>query len=135
MGSFDTIRGFWELYNNIPLLNFNGGRDTVLSKMGIIVNAFSMFQADILPEWEHPVNAQGSGWGSRQAMTDIGLRECWLSLLLAAIGEQFVDGVVGVRVINKSNSGRSLHKLEIWMQRDTLYCNSNTTGQSKPIVH
>ena len=38
----------------------------------------------------------------------------WITFILAAIGEK-IDHCVGIRVINKSNKSRTIHKIETWI--------------------
>ena len=116
LGSFQSIGGFWRIYNNLPKLQFHNQGKIVLKEGAMEINAFSMFQDEVLPEWEHSVNSNGFDWGSRQPLKEEDIDGCWMSLLLCAVGEQFPDGVVGVRIIDKSNSHRILHKLEVWMR-------------------
>ena len=78
------------------------------------VVAYSLFRADIVPEWEHPINQVGSEWGCRDQLTKEAFEHMWNELVFAAIGER-IPHCVGVRAINKTSKVRCMYKVEVWM--------------------
>lgn len=121
--SVDTVKAFWNLYNNIPSAK-NLHSDNVLVHGGVI-NGFSCFRDNIRPEWEHNMNISGSEWGCRHVFSADDMEAIWLSLLLGCIGEK-IRHCNGIRLINKSNQYISLHKFEVWMHTCDAECTQET---------
>ena len=114
VGSFSTIGEFWQYYNNVPPVTaaFAPGHTLVVG--GKAINAYSVFRAGVLPEWEDKANCNGSEWSLREMIDLDRVRSSWQELLLMCVGEAFPSGVVGVRVVHKPGK-RSIFKLEVWM--------------------
>ena len=107
-----TIADFWKIVNHLPSCE-NLHSDFVYVDQKRVI-AYSIFKNSITPEWEHPINSNGSEWGCREAMSAEYFSHSFYSLVLSAVNNEF-DHVVGVRCINKSNKQRILHKIEVWM--------------------
>jgi len=107
-----TVGEFWDIYNNVPAAS-DLCHKSVLIKRDYIV-AFSFFRKPHVPEWEDPLNPNGSEWGCRDNIRAEIIDKMWLYVLLAAIGEK-LRHVVGLRVVNRSTNLRVCHKVEIWM--------------------
>lgn len=114
IGSFSTVCDFWRLYNNIPTIEHI--HDNQVRHKGVPIVAYSMFRNDVKPEWEDPINIKGSEWGCRESLDKKKFSQMWNEYVLGAIGEK-IPHCVGIRAINKSNKQRSLHKIEIWMDK------------------
>ena len=111
VGAFQTVAKFWELFNNMPAIHHLHS-DIYLDGKRVI--AYSLFKNNIRPEWEYNTNAHGSDWGCRQILSVSEMHDIWFALVLAAVGER-IRNCIGVRVINKTNRNRELHKIEIWL--------------------
>lgn len=117
IGRFKTVAMFWQYYNACPsATNIHDGT-IVLNGQPVI--AYSLFRAGVRPEWEDVVNHKGSEWGCRELLDRSAFQAFWDIYILAAIGEQ-IPHCVGVRAINKCNRSRSMHKLEVWLDRHDL---------------
>lgn len=116
IGKVDTIESFWRLYNNIPRLNIMFKSDSTTYCNGRVINGFSFFRNDILPEWEDIHNVDGSEWCWRGTLEEIKLNKIWDELLLRCIGEYF-ENVNGIRVVYKPKTIKHdmQQKVEIWM--------------------
>lgn len=114
LGRFNTVAGFWQFYNAFPPIT--SVHDGTLMLNGHSVVAYSLFRTGVLPEWEDPVNHNGSEWGCRESLDRSRFGLFWDTYILAAIGEQ-IPHCVGVRAINKCNRTRRLHKVEVWLNK------------------
>ena len=61
LGKFKTIIQFWNLYNNVPSATLVHTQQLHINSRKIV--AYSIFKDSIKPEWEDPINSQGSEWG------------------------------------------------------------------------
>lgn len=111
IGECRTVEDFWSYFNNISAKDLYTNR---MSCNGFPITAFSFFRDGVPPEWEHERNQSGGEWGCREDMTDEQFAATWKELAVAAVGEQF-HNCVGIRMVNKSKVGRTLFKLEVWM--------------------
>lgn len=114
LGRFETIKEFWQTYNHFP--SIDAIHDGLLCYDGQQIVAYSLFRDGIFPEWEDPQNIIGSEWGCRENLCREKFKQLWHDFMLGAIGEN-IPHCVGIRAINKSNRHRSLHKIEIWMNK------------------
>ena len=80
IAEFDSVEGFWQVYNHIRRANDIGGGSTELH----------LFRAGVKPVWEDKANQYG---GKLLLRLTKGLAShYWEALLLAIIGEQFDQG-------------------------------------------
>jgi len=79
-----TVEEFWALYNVLHQP----------SKLAV-ASDYHLFKEGISPMWEDPSNEHGGRWVAKinRASSDgtPPLDDCWLELLMAAVGEQFDD--------------------------------------------
>lgn len=115
LGNIETVSDFWQYLNNIELRSLHS--DCILYDCKRII-AFSLFRGCILPEWEDPINANGSEWGCRDQM-DAGTFENMFNMLALSVVNEEMPNVIGVRCINKCNKSRNLFKIELWMCNST----------------
>lgn len=80
----NTIEDFWGLFNNIqkPTQLSNGSN-------------YYFFRDGIKPAWEDPSNAKGGRWIIEMDQKSDMADQCWLTSLLALIGEN-IDNVCGI---------------------------------------
>jgi len=84
IATIDSVEDFWGLYNNVvPASKLNPGTN------------YHLFKENVEPKWEDPENKKGGKWvinvpKQAQGKKD-NLDKLWLWLLLAVIGEAFVD--------------------------------------------
>ncbi|EEB12076.1 eukaryotic translation initiation factor 4E-1, putative [Pediculus humanus corporis] len=78
--TFDTIQGFWSVYNNLP--------DVKGIQIGY---SYHMMRDERRPIWEEPYNQNGGVWRFRCNKDDTS--KVWKELILAAIGEQFSESI------------------------------------------
>lgn len=78
ISSFDTVEGFWCLYNNlVPPTRLQLGSN------------YHLFKDGIMPEWEDKANATGGKWVFTLSHDRERIDQMWLYTLLALIGESF----------------------------------------------
>ncbi|KAK6621830.1 hypothetical protein RUM44_001637 [Polyplax serrata] len=78
--TFSTIEGFWAVFNNIP--------DVREIQSGY---SYHMMREERRPIWEESYNKKGGTWRFRCNKSDTS--KVWKELLLAAIGEQFLESL------------------------------------------
>eukprot|EP01041_Mallomonas_annulata_P006709 gene6709-13597_t len=86
------------------------------------INAISVFKEGIRPEWEDPANLFGAELVCRTSL-DPGLLDLyWEIIVLALIGESIDsnDSVCGCRLVDKTNKGNIMFKIEIWLRTQDL---------------
>eukprot|EP01062_Namystynia_karyoxenos_P000391 TRINITY_DN10127_c1_g1_i1.p1 TRINITY_DN10127_c1_g1~~TRINITY_DN10127_c1_g1_i1.p1 ORF type:complete len:947 (+),score=188.43 TRINITY_DN10127_c1_g1_i1:74-2842(+) len=104
VGSFHSIREFWQFFNNLPLHSIQHGCSLHLFKRGI------------RPTWEDPANRDGGHFRiSRQPGGQPIDGKLWLDLCLALVGEQFTraDQVAGASFASRPHDG---HHASLWIR-------------------
>lgn len=84
---------------------------------GRVIDAFSVFKKDILPEWDEPANKQGCELTSKKPIFDVDV--LWENLVLGVIGEVIEDNdeICGCRVVEKIKKGQKPYfRLELWLK-------------------
>ncbi|KAI8334021.1 translation initiation factor eIF 4e-like domain-containing protein [Chlamydoabsidia padenii] len=86
----DTVEAFWGAFNNL----------TKVDQLEPNSN-YHFFKKGIRPEWEDPANANGGKFVIQfpRARSGNTINLFWLNMVLAVIGEQFVEGEVCGTVI------------------------------------
>lgn len=112
LGSFDSIGSFWGAFNALPNVKLLCQGRVGLG--GKSVSAYSIFRSDIRPEWEDARNQFGGEWGCRESIDPSAIEAVWRVLAVACVNEE-IPGVTGMRIINKTNRMRTLHKIEVWI--------------------
>ncbi|CAG9325868.1 unnamed protein product [Blepharisma stoltei] len=79
IGTFKEAEEFWQVYNNIKVPTDIYGRGD-----------YYLFKGDVLPEWEHPANANGGAWILRTEYMEK-INEQWLNTQLGLIGCFFLE--------------------------------------------
>ena len=85
------------------------------------VNGMSLFQRNIQPEWEDPVNKQGGQFRIDFKSNLPFLQELWEKLVFSLITDEFegADMLSGVRLLDKSTSNKeNIFRIEIWTKFD-----------------
>ena len=106
-GSFNTVEGFWRVYNNL------------LPASQLTVNSnYSVFRYGVEPSWEDPSNCEGGKFVLSMAKKDPKsgkFDEWWLFTVLALIGEtmdatgdQVNGAVVSIR--------KSQDRIALWLK-------------------
>tara|TARA_B110000008_G_scaffold187223_1_gene186032 strand:+ start:152 stop:739 length:588 start_codon:yes stop_codon:yes gene_type:complete len=117
LGKVSSIGDYFNLFHHAPSASQLYNQTIILEGKKTV--AFSFFKHNVLPEWEDPINKKGSEWGCRDNIPGGLFQTMWDTFTLAAVNSEF-DNVVGVRCINKTNKGRLLYKIEIWMDTDDI---------------
>ncbi|XP_022196272.2 eukaryotic translation initiation factor 4E type 3-like [Nilaparvata lugens] len=104
-----TVQGFWAVYNNIPKVHEIRPR-----------YSYHLMRDERRPLWEDKANSQGGTWRFK-CMKEDSLR-IWQELILAVIGEQFVESMAeGDCVCGLSITTRERDDLiQIWNSRSDL---------------
>lgn len=100
----DFVEDFWGVYNHLQLVSkLNPGCD------------YMFFKKDIPPMWEDPQNCDGGRWvlNMDKKQRNSSLDVYWLNILLALIGDQFMEegGYVNGVWVNIRPKG---DKLSLW---------------------
>jgi translation initiation factor 4E len=117
--TFDTVEGFWQLFNNIKT-------PSVLESA-----SYRLFKHDIEPKWEDVANAKGGKWtvvvpqqSGRLQLID----KHWLNSVLSVIGERLdTDGeqICGVIISVR----RSQDKIVFWTRDASAAAAVKTIGK------
>ncbi|XP_068966168.1 eukaryotic translation initiation factor 4E type 3-like isoform X1 [Bombus flavifrons] len=99
----NTVQSFWAVFNNIP----NASAVQVRY-------SYHLMRDERYPLWEEPVNQNGGTWRLKCHKSDT--EKIWKEIVLAAIGEQFIDCVAeGDEVCGVTVSIREREDLvQIW---------------------
>lgn len=109
-----SVADFWKCFNNIPSADKLYANKIVLDRN--YVSGYSIFKKGILPIWEDKVNAEGCELSCRKMMTIDEFSKYWKELYFKTINMEFShDVVTGIRVLNKSNRSKKMHKVEVWL--------------------
>ena len=118
LGSFNTIKGFWEYFGNYPYpseLFYNGKYKPKFLKPEREVSSVSLFRENIDPKWEDPMNTNGGEISIRKFKNLKELDEFWEKVSIYSIGEQFNHLVTGVRIVDSSIPNKKcLYRIELW---------------------
>jgi len=85
------------------------------------INGMSLFQRNIQPEWEDPVNKQGGQMRIDFRSTLSFLQKIWEKLVFNVVTDNFdgADMLSGIRLLDKSNYNReNMFRIEIWTKFD-----------------
>ena len=100
--SFRFAEEFWRVYNNLkPPTQLYGRGD------------FFLFKEGILPEWEHPKNAQGGSWNFASNFPER-VDGIWLNTLLSLIGCQYgelMGHICGVEMTVRNKK----YRISLWV--------------------
>jgi len=101
--TFSTVEDFWCMYNNI-----------VTPSRLVSGSDFSLFKSGVEPKWEDTHNQYGGKWTFLipKSPNKSQLDNCWLNVVLAAVGETFDEGeeICGIVVNIRTKQDR----LSIW---------------------
>ena len=81
------------------------------------MNGFSLFEYNIQPEWEDPVNEQGGEFKYDFKAPIAVVQKLWEKLVFQTITGEFTecDKLCGVRLLDKSGSSKeSFFRIEVW---------------------
>lgn len=104
VGSFPTVEGFWKIYIHLKA-----------PSLLPIVSDYHIFKEKIRPVWEDEYNKNGGKWIIRlkKGVAD----RYWESLLLAMVGDQFMEASEEVcGAVLSVRSGEDV--LSVWTQKD-----------------
>ena len=113
------IKTFWETYNNIPTISeiFSDGiRVKKIKRTGATPCAYSFFKRNIFPCWEDPMNNNGFELSIRNNYNFNMFQEQWLNSLLQLIsGNEKLDCINGIRVVDCTKGKSVLYRMEFWV--------------------
>lgn len=113
------IKTFWETYNNIPTISelFSDGiRVKKIKRTGATPCAYSFFKRNIFPCWEDPMNNNGFELSIRNNYNFIMFQDQWLNSLLQLIsGNEKLDCINGIRVVDCTKGKSVLYRMEFWV--------------------
>jgi translation initiation factor 4E len=107
VASFQTVEGFWRLFNNLkPPSQFEGDGN------------YQLFKGKVEPKWEDRYNQKGGSW--RFKLGDLKpneLNHAWYHCILALIGENFdySEDICGLYLMMRKKKGY----LELWIKDAT----------------
>ena len=113
------IKTFWETYNNIPTISeiFSDGiRVKKIKRTGATPCAYSFFKRNIFPCWEDPMNNNGFELSIRNNYNFNMFQDQWLNSLLQLIsGNEKLDCINGIRVVDCTKGKSVLYRMEFWV--------------------
>lgn len=115
----DTVESFWRHQNNLPPPSrlFGLHRERLSRGCQSTIEGISLFEADVLPEWEHVRNAMGATIVFKGAFGPQHADAVWQRALLGLVGEhasEDVAHITGIRLVDRVSSMR----LEVWVDDD-----------------
>ena len=83
------------------------------------IQGISHFKNSIVPSWEDPKHVQGytRTWASALPASQFADVYRWLCAAMYQVEVAFPEDVTGIKLIDKSNKTKTLHRLEVWYSR------------------
>jgi hypothetical protein len=118
-----TVQGFWRVYNNLPKASQLNPR-----------YSYHLMRNTSRPVWEDECNCRGGNWRMKCGKMDS--NNVWQELLLAAIGEQFMNCMAtGDDIVGLSVSVRERDDIiQIWNRDSRLSENSTILEKVKQLL-
>ena len=114
MCEFDSVEGFWQLFNNVPAPSKIFQTSTEKRRfVDREVNGYSVFLNGVRPEWEDIRNTHGGELSFRKSISLKLVDTLWLELLLFMCSNKFCE-ITGCRIVDKSSSSKLSYKVELW---------------------
>eukprot|EP01138_Halocafeteria_seosinensis_P002946 gb/GECG01003010.1/.p1 GENE.gb/GECG01003010.1/~~gb/GECG01003010.1/.p1 ORF type:complete len:341 (+),score=30.28 gb/GECG01003010.1/:1-1023(+) len=107
------------------------------------IEGLALFRGGIIPEWEHPSNADGAEWSFRKPLAAHVLDQSWEGLCLGLLSENIdlylptsglhcgdsiqdeqgrslhcMNQICGGRIVDKCTKGRAAYRVELWFRND-----------------
>lgn len=76
---------------------------------------WSLFRDAVLPEWEHPANANGITLTHRTSVDESDATRVWRDLVLEAIRGAFPDTLLGIQVTKKPARHTTFVRFDVWL--------------------
>ena len=101
----------------MALVNFEYLSSVQVQGLPVRISGMSMFEQNVKPEWEDPVNKNGGQFQINFKSTLAFLQKIWDKLVFSVVTSQFKDAdmISGIRLLDKSIFNReSMFRIEIW---------------------
>ena len=116
---FDTIKNFWNIFNNIPKPSNMFSELNLKKKIkgtNDIPGGISVFRKNSFPSWENHTNINGFEWSIRKYKDFEEINNLWKLVLINIIGENFEYSEIlnGARIVDSSIDNKIIYRIEIW---------------------
>lgn len=120
---FDTVQGFWRLWNHLPQPSELLESKKLVRKMNDTqhgIDALMIFKQGIRPAWEDPANAEGGHFQFllKTSVPGPQIDEYWNNLVLGVVGGTIEPAgkITGVRLVDKMGQRNPAMgiRIEVW---------------------
>ena len=91
-----------------------GDPTRMLKANGLLVTSWSLFRDSVLPEWEHPCNANGTTLTHRTDTMRIDAAELWKQVVLDCVRGAAPNDVNGIQITQKYVRTVMYIRVDVW---------------------
>lgn len=112
-----TLEQWARTWNNCHVATI-GNPSCLLLLNKQCITTWSLFRDDVLPEWEHPRNSNGTTLTCRTNACDTDAGRAWTHIVLECIRGATSIHVLGVQVTRKPTRTAFFNKFDVWLSTD-----------------